>query len=185
MRQRLQRILGPQARVEWSLVPGRRGYVVTSKSLSEGLRPCWRALGFPRLVALHAESGRFLLVPSRGALGQALSDPSLDWWSDRHQQAAGELLAGWRGERIRRRPPFSRPPRGCWVSGFVGLALRLDFLSVTPRPDKHWAGLAREWDALWRHHSLARLAKDPLGPAVWGYLQRCQLRFQEVSEDYG
>lgn len=179
MREALRRLLGPEARLQSSYLPGRSGFLITSKRpLSElrlALMPRWAC----RLYIIHEESGRYFLEPSSGLLVRSLSQdrPEL-WWSPAHQRASQEFFDPVRAERLRRLALLGEG-RADWTRGYRGLrelSLRLESLHATPRPDKHWRGLAEAFDDLWRGTRISTLAPNPLWCATLDHLCRCRAR---------
>ena len=177
MRDALRRLLGPEARLQSSYLPGRSGYLVTSRrplgELRRALMPRWAC----RLYAVHEKSGRHFLEPSTQLLVQALSqDRPERWWSPPHERASQAFFDPVRGERIRRLALPGRK-RADWSRGYRALrdlALRLESLHATPRPDKHWRALGESFDELWRGARIYTLGPTPLWTATVDHLQRCR-----------
>ena len=180
----LQRLLGPEARLQSSYLPGRSGFLITSKrplsELRRALMPRWAC----RLYTIHEKSGRYFLEPSSGLLVGSLSQdrPEL-WWSPAHELASQAFFDPVRGERFRR---LALPGHGRadWTRGYRGLrdlSLRLESLHITSSPDKHWRGLAEAFDDLWRGTRLSSLAPTPLWCATLDHLRRCRARCEAVS----
>lgn len=183
------RALGPEGRLQGSLIPGRSGYVLTSgrslAHLRQALMPRWAR----RITTLHAPSGRYFLEPSSSFLVRALTlDCPGQWWSPAHQAAAASFFTAARRERVRRLVLPGRRP-ATWTRGFRAvrdLALRLESLRPTPRPDKHWRGLAESFDRLWSETRLYTLAADPLWLATVSHLRCCQAHFtKELEPTFG
>jgi hypothetical protein len=158
--------------------------VTTGRSLLElrsGAISRWTCRVYP----LHSQSGRFFIEPEAAFLAQALlEDRPESWWSAAHQQGAAGFFDAMRDERVRRlgrlpertaggRRPDYRPLRN--------LGLRLESLSVTTRPDKHWRGLAGVFDEWWTTTPLHAVDPGHLGRAVMVSLSR--LRAQCASWD--
>lgn len=187
MREALLRLLGPESRLQTSTLPGRSGFVLTSNrplaELRQALMPHWAC----RLYPLHAASGRHFLEPRPEALARALlRDLPLSWWNPGHQRAASEFFAAARGERVRRLALPGGGQSSSWTRGFLALrdlALRLESLHVTPRPDKHWRGLGESFDQLWSATRLYTIPSDALWLAALGHLQRCRARTGTLSAD--
>ncbi len=180
-RQRLLCWLGPGAKLQSSYLPGRSGFVLSSSRSLAALRCGSRAEGAARIVPLHLESGRFFLEPTAAWLTESLGcDQPPAWWSPAHQQGATRFFDSLRLDRVRRLPAGVHGNRS-WTRAFRAvrdLALRLEALSVTPRPDKHWAGLARSFDELWRGSRLTSMPADPLWAAVREHLWRCRKEWE-------
>ena len=182
MRRALLRLLGKGASLQSSYLPGRSGFVITTPRslpvLRQALMPRWAC----RLYPICAERGRLFLEPTSTLLRQALfQDPIETWWTPDHQVASELFFTAARGDRVRRlRNPvakrFAGPgARPCKAFRRLRcLALRLEALQVTPRPDKHWRALAEAFDELWRSAPLHTLGSDPLAGAVFAFLQRCR-----------
>jgi hypothetical protein len=184
VREALLKHLGHGARLQSSYLPGRSGFVITSArplpDLRRALMPRWAC----RLYPLHAGSGRFFLEPVAAWMCAALArDNPADWWSEAHQRGAQAFFQPARSDRVRRLPR-GRSKRGSWSRGFADLrdlALRLEALSCTPRPDKHWAGVARSFDALWLRNALYAAPQTPLSQAVFAHLTLCGSLRQRFS----
>lgn len=179
MRATLLRLLGEGAHLQSSYLPGRSGYLVTTRRPLDELRLALSRRWARRLYPVHAGSGRLFLEPTSHLLAKALRDDRLElWWTPAHQRACQQFFTPVRRERIRRLPPAGQggspghgPVRG--LREARALALRLEALSVTPRPDKHWRGLAEAFDQLWAGQALYTLQPDPLHGALYAYLRRC------------
>jgi hypothetical protein len=181
VRRALLRLLGKGANLQSSYLPGRSGFVITTpRSLSvlrQALMPRWAC----RLYPICAERGRLFLEPTSALLRQALfQDPIETWWTSDHQAASEFFFTAARADRVRRlrnlvaakAGPGARPCKA--FRRLRPLALRLEALHVTPRPDKHWRALAEAFDELWRSTPLHTLGSDPLAGAVFAFLQRCR-----------
>lgn len=178
MRAVLLKLLGRGARLQSSYLPGRCGFVITTKrplaELRQALAPRWAV----RLYPLHLPSGRLFLEPTVGALAAALQADRLEWWTSAHQQASAPFFCPARSERIRRLPPAARPTshpvRGLATARALGM--RLEALHATPKPDKHWRALAETFDRFWSEQALYTAPPNVLHQALFSYLRRCRTR---------
>ena len=171
------RLLGEGGEMRSSYLPGRSGFLVRSRRPLSHLRRDLRARGWAcRLYPIHAESGRHFLEPSRGWLAAQLRHDRLEWWGVEHRAASAVFFTPARLERIRRLPT-GEGDEARWERGFLelrGLALRLEALSASRRPDKQWRALAKVFDSWWQSTPL--YAGPPGGGlcrAVVQHLRRC------------
>lgn len=195
-RERWLRFLGAGSRLESSFLPGRAGFVLTSKqplsTLHCRLVPHWAR----RVLVLHQPSGRYWLEPSRGFLLRALLDdrPS-QWWTAVHQQGARSFFLDFRRDRLFRLSGIvdesasvrvGQEPAAGWTRGYrrqLMIALRLEALHVSWSPLKAWAMIAKDFDKLWETVALYRYAAfDPQLRALVGHLAKCWECYQAKSD---
>ena len=177
MRKALLRCLGKDARLQSSYLPGRSGFVLTSSRSLEELRAALTPRWACRLYPLHRESGRLFLEPTNRWLSAALlNDQPHLWWTVEHQAGAQLFFNDQRSERLRRLAGLSRRPSFGWLRGFRQLrllALRLEALHVTPRPDKQWRSLGVAFDDWWNSTPLYAHPQGALVFAVLDELRAC------------
>jgi hypothetical protein len=173
----LSRLLGEGGELRSSYLPGRSGFLIRSQRPLADLRRDLRSRGWAcRLYPIHAEGGRHFLEPSAGWLAAALRSDRLEWWSPEHATAAATFFTAPRRDRIRRLPAGGSGGQAgkAWTRGFLelrGLALRLEALPVSRRPDKQWRGLAEAFDRWWRGNRLYAVPSSELSEVVVGYLR--------------
>jgi hypothetical protein len=169
--------LGAQSSLQSSYLLGRSGFLIHSQRPLGELRCDLMPHVACRLYALHGPSGRYFLEPSRSWLCLALGqDRPRSWWSPAHQRGWESFFSPQRGERVRRLPPAETMAARSWTRGLRAwrdLALRQEALATSSRPDKHWAGLARAFDVLWRGTRVHAAPGGPLQAAVIGHLALC------------
>ena len=168
----------------------RLGFTFRSpRQLHELRGPYYRRV-LTRLECLHSQSGRYFAQPSPRYLRQALL--SLSAGSALSSAGFEGFLHAQRMDRIRRLPPATTRAGTHSVSPLMfRMALRLESLPWSHRPQKLWAGLGRDFDEIWQSIPLYTRATSSLDRLVFdflGELRMAQLRSlknrDEIDEDW-
>lgn len=187
MRSALLTLLGEGGSLKPSFKGHRRGFLIRSHLSYPLLRQRLVPLFGDRLVEISPSKPVVaFLEPSAAYLSRSLGQ--LQAFDLLCRQAQGirqaDFFSPQRMDRFRRLPAClsggSHPPA---APGFSILALRLEGLPWTPRPDRQWLHLAEDFDRLWQTVPLSNVSLRGWQRASLEFLVRCSQCWRDESSN--